>query len=119
MKLAALALTLALVIAAPAATIAQPVGRSRRLQNSRPPIRASPIDVGSSMQAPINWVSSEFTNSSGANASPAQRPTSDSARAATADSATVINKVTITRAASTDAPVTANHPSSIHIKVAG
>ncbi len=53
------------------------------------------------------------------NASPAQRPAIDSARAATADSATVIRAVTKTRAASTEAPVTANHPCSIHIKVAG
>ena len=106
-------------VRAPAAMIAQPVGRSIRLQNSRLPIRARAIDVGSSMQAPNNWVSSGFTNSSGANASPAQRPAIDSARAATADSATVISAVTKTRAASTDAPVTANHPRSIHIKVAG
>jgi hypothetical protein len=41
------------------------------------------------------------------------------ARAATADSATVIRRVTKIRAASTDAPVTANHPRSIHISVAG
>ena len=46
-------------------------------------------------------------------------PAIDSAHAATADRAAVINTLTRTRADSADDPVTANHPRSIRISVAG